>query len=213
MPSPENGASIGGVTPDDLERLAREVRSIAGLDNDELLLAPEIAARVLGTVGVVFGEAGTVARLDGRRIIVPIDHGDLNFATAHELAEWALRDIALFRGTHVERERAANYVGAAILAPAEVVRRAHDYFGERLRPLARTFALSQTSAVLRLAEVRRDERAVVTKNGNVLLRTQGTFPWADVPVVEVARGGRWRGLAKARLRGGIDEGRIALRVR
>lgn len=201
------------VGPEDLERLAKEVRKIAGLEDDELLLAPEIAGRVLGPNGVTFGATGTVARLAGGRIVVPLDHRDLNFAVAHELGEWALRDLALYRGGHVERERAANYLGAAIIAPAETMRRAHDWFGEKLHPLAKTFAISQTSAVLRLAEVRGDERAVVTKTGHVLLRTQGTFPWADVPVVDVARGGRWRGLAKARLRGGIDEGRIALRVR
>lgn len=201
------------MAPEELERLAREVRSIARLDEDELLLAPEIAARILGNENVAFSPPDTVAHLAGCRILVPLGHPDLNFAVAHELAEWALARLAGFDGEHVERERAANYLGAAIVAPADTVRRAHAHFGEKLRTIARTFALSQTSTTLRLAEVQQEERAVVTKSGNVLVRTQGCFPWADVPIVDVARGaGRWRGLAKARLRGGIDEGRIALRV-
>jgi hypothetical protein len=199
--------------PNDLEQLACEVRRIARLSDEELLLAPEIAGRVLGPRGVAFGPRGTVAFLDGVRIIVPIDHPDLNFAVAHELAEWALAYLARFGGGHVERERAANYVGAAIVAPASAVRRAHAHWGERLRTIAKAFALSQTCAALRLAEVRRDERAIITRSGHVLLRSQGAFPWGDVPVIRVARGvERWRGLTKARLRGGIDEGRIALRV-
>lgn len=195
----------------ELERLAQEIRTIAHLDDDDLPLAPEIAERVLGKGSVLFGLPGTAARLDGLRIIVPPEHPDLNFIVGHELAEWALRDVLRFRGPHPEKEQAANYVAAALLAPPMTVRRAYSYFGEHLRPLAKTFGLSQTSATLRLAEVRGDERAVVTRSGNVLLRTQGTFPWADVPVADVAHGRtQWMGLAKARLRGGIDEGRIAL---
>lgn len=199
--------------PLDLEKLAEEVRGLAGVGPDDLPFAADIAAGVLGRERVVFGAPGTVAHYDGLRIVVPRDHQDINFAVAHELAEWALEKLAGYAPPHVTRERAANYLGAAILAPADTVRRAHDYFGERIPTIARTFALSQTSTTLRLAEVRRDERAVVTRTGHVLLRSQGTFPWAEVPVVEVARGGGWRGLAKATLRGGIDDGRVALRVR
>lgn len=197
----------------ELERLAGEVRRLAGLSDDDLELAPDIAGRVLGPRGVVFGAPGTPARLDGHVIIVPPDHPDLNFAVAHELGEWALREIAGYSGPHTERERAANFVGAAILAPRPTVLRAYAYFGERVRTLSRAFALSQTSVVLRLAEVRKDERAVVTRNGHVLLRTHGAFPWANVPIVDVARGAKWRGLAKTRLRGGIDEGRVAIRLK
>lgn len=198
----------------DLERLAAEIRRLAGLDDDELLLAPDIAARILGADAVLFGLPGTASRLDGLRIIVPPDHRDLNFAVAHELAEWGLRDLLRYDGPHAEKEQAANYVAAALLAPRPTVRRAYTHFGENLRTLAKAFGLSQTSAQLRLAEVEGDERAVVTKTGNVILRTQGAFPWADVPIVGVAQGKeRWKGLAKAKLRGGIDEGRVAIRVK
>ncbi len=194
------------------EELALEVRARAGLDDDELAYASEIAARILGVENVSFTD-GTVARFENGRILIPSDHPDCNYAAAHEIAEWALRELARFDGTERERERAANYVGAAILSPARVVLKAHRQFGERLRTLAKTFAMSQTGIVLRLAEVEGSERAVVTRTGNVLFRTQGAFPWANV-VSGVARGEtRWRGLAKTELRGGIDEGRVALRVR
>lgn len=197
----------------ELEKLARCIRRLAGLEDDELLLAPEIAGRLLGPRGVVFGPPGTCAHLDGMRIVVPRDHPDLNFAVAHELAELALVRTNRFDGRHVDRERAANYLGAAILAPPQAVRRAHEYHGERLRTIARIFALSQTSMALRIAEVRGDERAVVTRTGHVIVRSKGAFPWMTVPVLSVARGTtRWKGLVKAHLRGGIDEGRVALRA-
>lgn len=197
----------------ELEFLAREVRRLARAADDELLCAPEIAVRLLGPDAVVFGARGTPARLDGDRIVVPPDHPDLNFGIGHELGEVALRDIARYRGPDDERERLANRLGAAILAPPREVARAHRFFGERLRTIARTFGLSQTSIVLRIGEVERDERAVVTRTGNVLVRTTGRVAWQTLPIVEFAKGKTAvPGLAKASLRGGIDEGRTALRV-
>lgn len=202
-----------------MEALAGEVRRRAGLADGQLELATRIAARVLGPDGVAIdpalrGAAYLCRTGDGFQIVVNPGARDVRFHVAHELGEWALRTLARFTGTHAQRERAANYIAAAILAPAPDVRRAHAALGERVGPIADAFGLSQTSTVLRLAEVRGDERAVVTRTGNVLVRSQGAFPWADVPVVDVARGeARWIGLSKAKLRGGIDEGRVALRVR
>gem|GEM_PF-4982883 len=203
----------------ELEELAREVRRRAGLSDDDVELATRIAARVLGPDAIALdttmrGAAYLRRTIDGWQIVVNPRGRDVRFHVAHELGEWALRSLAKFQGSEVERERAANYLAAAILAPEPAVRRVHAAVGERLPVLASQFGLSQTSVVLRLAEVHGDERAVVTASGNVLLRTQGAFPWMNVPVVDVARGAaRWVGLAKAQLRGGIDEGRVALRVR
>lgn len=203
----------------ELELLAKEVRRRAGLKEDELALATSIAARVLGPEAVVLdpgmrGPAYLRRTIDGFQIVVNPGARDVRFHVAHEIGEWALRALAKFDGDELQRERAANYLAAAILAPDEAVRRAHAAVGERIRTLATQFGLSQTSVVLRLAEVRGDERAVVTRTGNVLIRTQGAFPWTEVPIVDVARGdARWVGLAKAQLRGGIDEGRVAFRVR
>lgn len=203
----------------ELELLAKEIRRRAGLAADELELATKIAARVLGPDAIALdpkmrGAAYLRRTIDGWQIVVNPGARDVRFHVAHELGEWALRSLANFSGSEVERERAANYLAAAILAPEDAIRRAHATVGERIRVIASQFGLSQTSTVLRLAEVRGDERAVVTRTGNVLIRTQGSFAWADVPIIEVAHGdARWRGLTKAKLVGGIDEGRVALRVK
>lgn len=201
----------------DLEDLATEVRRRASLDDDDLELAPVIVTRVLGpdALGIVpdLHGYGHLARDSEGRYRIHIHPGkpDLNFTIAHELGHWALREIAGFRGSVVEEERAANYLGAAILAPPSTVRRAHDQWGEKVRTIAHAFGISQTAMVLRLAEVRRDERAVVTRSGNVLARG---MLWERVPVFDIARSARqWRGLARAKLRGGIDEGRVALRLK
>ena len=203
----------------EFEILAEEVRRRAGLLYDDRELATRIAARVLGPNAVAFDSTMSGAAYlrrtdDGWQIVVNPRARDVRFHVAHELGEWALRALARFEGTELARERAANYIAAAILAPEEAIRRAHQAHGERVRAIATEFQMSQTAIVLRLAEVQGDERAVVTRTGNILVRTQGAFPWANVPVVDVARGEtRWAELAKTHLRGGIDEGRVALRVR
>ncbi len=97
-----------------------------------------------------------------------------------------------------------------------MVRAVHSEHGrfKAIRPLAKVALLSQTAAQLRLGEVIGDERAVVTKSGHVLVRTQGAYPWTTVHVVD-ASGYELRqlGLAKTKLRGGIDTGRVALVAR
>lgn len=208
----------------ELEGLAREVRRRAGLGPEVFETAARIAVGVLGEDGLaVDRDLPIPAYLQetptGWQIVVNPGASDLRFHVAHELGEWALRELARFSGDHVARERAANYIAAAILAPEPAILAVHAELGERVRSIASRFQMSQTATVLRLAEVVGDERAVVTKTGNVLIRTRGVFPWADIPVVDLARDKRWKGLARthglerATLRGGIDEGRVALRVR
>jgi hypothetical protein len=201
----------------DLERLAREIRERAGLLDDDFADAVAITACIVGPMSIVYDvrTPGTFLRPrgDGRfEIVMPPGAPDLRFRLLHETAHVVIAEKQL-RLPLEEEERAANYIAAAVMAPPERLRRAHRYFGEKLKPIARTFGMSQTATQLRLGEVLEDERAIVTRSGFVMLRTQGTFPWADVPVVDVARGGRWRGLAKAQLRGGIDEGRVAVRAK
>lgn len=204
-----------------LELLASEVRRRARLDADENELATTIATRVLGPTGIALdpelaGAAYLRRHTDGGfQIVIRPTISDVRFAIMHELGHYAVREIARVRLTPIEEERAANFLAAAVLAPPEAVRRVYAHFGSDLRHLeaiAKTFGLSQTSAQLRLAEVIGDERAVVTaNNGNVLVRGKG---WKALPVLSVARGELRRpDIAKSTLRGGIDEGRIALRVR
>jgi len=203
---------------DELERLARDLRRIARLTDDEIALAPTIAERVLGVpvrLAPTMATAACLAEHDGRwRIFLRAVGPDTNFDVAHELAHYALRELAGYRGP--DEERFANHVAAAMLAPPKIVRHFRREHGDGLapiRPLARAVVISQTASQLRLGEVLEDERAVVTKTGNVIIRSRGVFPWASVPIVDVARGGaRWKGVAKARLRGGIEEGRVALRA-
>ncbi len=214
-----DGASMAPMERDELERLALDVRRRAGIANDELERAPRIALSLLGPDSLAISPGmrcpGRLKQVDGSYVIVVRPGAlDLNFTIAHELAHWALLEVAGVRLPRDQEERAANYLGAAILAPRLAVLRAHQLWAERIPRIAREFGLSKTGMVLRLAEVRGDERAIVTRNGNVLLRTQGSFPWADVAIVEIARDLRLeRRLAKTSFRGGIDEGRVALRAR
>lgn len=202
----------------ELEYLAAAVRRLAGLtDKDVQPLATKIAVRLLGEDGIVLdrelrGPAYLRMREDGGyQIVVRAGLPDVRFAIAHELGHYAIREIAQAELDGVAEEHAANFLAAAILAPPHMIRRVHSFYGERLRTIACTFGLSQTSTVLRIAEVIGDERAVVTRTGNVLARGD---TWATVPVLDYARGRtKWCGLAKAKLRGGIDDGRIAVRVK
>jgi hypothetical protein len=112
-----------------------------------------------------------------------------------------------------EEERSANYIAGAILAPASTLRRAHLHFGNVLRPIAKAFGMSDTAMHLRLAEVLKDERAVVTKRKNIFIRSQGKFPWEAVDVVAVARGEIVDPRIEVVPMRGLERGRAALRVR
>src|SRR4051812_3410845 len=56
-------------------------------------------------------------------------------------------------------------------------------------------------------------RLARTRTGNVLVRSHGVFPWEGANVVgATATELRRVGLVKAKLRGGIDQGRVAIRM-
>jgi hypothetical protein len=170
-----------------------------------------LAEAILGPGSVTYGHAALPARLIGHAIVIPKGHLDLNFAVAHECAEWALRELVVWTGGHAAKERAANSIAAAMLAPPIVVTKAYARHGEDVRALAKVFGLSQTSTILRLAEVEGRGRAVVTLSGHVLSR-RIRQPTASLVLAARARTAT-PGLARTRLRGGIDDGRVALRVR
>lgn len=196
-----------------METLATEVRRSAGLCDDDLLLGPEIAARVVGPENVLLSKCRVGARLEGRRIVVPARHPDISFAFCHELAELIIQERGINAGAHEQKERAANYIACAIQAPAPTVYRAHAHFGERLSMIARVFGLSKTAAHLRLREVLGDEGAIVTRRGNVLVRNPAVIDWTHPDIVAAPHNEiRFLGLQRSRLRGRIDNGRIALRV-
>lgn len=202
----------------DLELLATEVRRRAGLTDDDNELATTIAGRLLGEQGLAVdetlrGAAYLRRRSDGGyQIVIRPSFHDVRWAVSHELGHYAIREIARAQMPVEAEEHAANYLAAAILAPPRAVRRAHAHYGaelRHLRPIARTFGLSQTATQLRLGEVLGDKRAVVTKRSNVVL-SRGSG-WMQIPAIEIARGkAKSQDIARATLRGGIDEGRVAL---
>ncbi len=200
----------------EIEHLASTMRKRAGVGAEEIVDAGEFAVRLIGPeCFIVLEHLAVGARLrrdesDSYIIEIRDNLPDVNFCCAHEVAHWGLAELAGYVGP--DEERLANSLAAALLAPASFVRRHAVHFGASLsavRPLARAVRISQTSSNIRLSEVLRDERAVLTsKSGNVLHRSDSLFPWAD----ETALKKHWRGLAKAKLRGGIDEGRTALMI-
>jgi hypothetical protein len=197
-----------------VEGFAAYLRRKAGIRATELVMAPTIVARLMGdgALGLAPGlaSAACLTAMGGRHVILLREFShDSNFDIMHECAHWALRVV--WGRPSDDTERNANALAAAILAPPQLLLSAHRKH-RSLQAMSNELMLSQTATFLRLGEVLRDERAVVTRSGNVLVRTQGAFPWASVPVVDVARGRRWPGLSRAHLRGGIDDGRVALRV-
>lgn len=197
----------------DLDRLAKEVRARARLKDDELERAPEIIVRILGPRSIAVSRsmrcAGRLDR-DERGYVIVVREGarDMNFTLAHELAHWALIEIARFKGPRLAEERAANYVAAAILAPKRSVQRASKIW-DSLPEMAEAFGLAKTSMNLRLGEVLHDDRFVVTVSGNVL-RRDSMHHLTDEDIRAEARSPVRRNLAKTYLRGGIDEGRVAM---
>jgi hypothetical protein len=198
-----------------LEELAKETRRQAGYDDDEIVTVTDVVTHCLGPDGVrvydhMIGRAALVRVNDRFHIALRRGARDVRFAMAHELGHYVLRERARARFESVEREeRAANTFAAALLAPTPLVTKAYSFFGEAHETIAKKLHLSQTATVLRLGEVRGDPRAVVTRSGHVFVRNQS----AALDVEKARRAARRAppGIARARLRGGIDEGRIALR--
>lgn len=219
MEEKKSGLAIGAkasLTGVEIEQLAMEVRRAAGASDEAVVAVVDLVIFWMGPNAIE-----VVERMIGRAALVTVDGvprimakrgaPDLRFAVAHELGHWVLRFLARVSLDHVEEERAANTFAAALLAPPSLVRRAYEFFGEDLRVASERMHMSQTSMALRLGEVRGDPRAVVTRTGHVFTRNGGTALTRE-RAAEAARGKAPRGLAKARLRGGIDEGRVALRA-
>lgn len=175
----------------DLERLAKAIRERAGLGADAFVDAVDVTTRIVGSTSIVFDPTvGDATFLRRRRdehweIVFGPDATDIRFRLLHETAHVVI-DEEQIQMSREEEERAANYIAAAVMAPPDLVRRAHEHYGEKLAPIARTFGMTLKTTRLRLGEV------------HILLRTQGALPWTDAPVSEI---GRLRGLAKAAIDG------------
>lgn len=197
-----------------LEGGASHIRTSAGFGSKELPRAIEVAVRTIGPEAVVLGDPGIRGRLVHGRIVVARDHPDINSAVSAALGRWALEREG-FTGTFAKWKDASAYVGAAICAPPKLVLRAYALHGENLRALSRVFGMSQTAMALRLGEVLRSPRAVVTVEGEVLARhVLGGEGWRARPCVALARRRlRVAGVRRTALRGGcgVDRGRVELR--
>lgn len=204
----------------DVEKLAKEVRERAGYELDDVPLATVIAERVVGHPVQLVADLPSAASLrlgeDGHVVYVRQGEADLRFKVLHEIGHYAIRELAQLSLPFETEERAASQIAGAILAPRVTLDRARNYYGERLRPLARTFGMTQTALVLRIGEAYDETRAVVTsKNRNVMTRSPTDFQWPSDLAVIAHAGSPTPGLVKVRLRGGldgIDDGRIAIRI-
>lgn len=93
------------------------------------------------------------------------------FAVAHELGHYLLRREG-FRGD--DEERAADYVGGALLAPRDAFLAARRAYGPDLGELARAFGTTETGAALRLGEVTGQPLAVIAPK---IVRVRGPLDW------------------------------------
>lgn len=94
------------------------------------------------------------------------------FAIGHELGHLLLRRYGVVCD---DEERAADYVGAALLAPRQDFLAARQAIGDDLPALAKIFSMTQTAAALRLGEVCRIPLAVVAPQ---TVRVRGPEEWA-----------------------------------
>lgn len=117
------------------------------------------------------------------------------FAVGHELGHWLLRR----HGVQVDdEERAADYLGGALLAPRRAFLAARRVVGDDFAELAETFSTTETGAALRLGEVLDQPLAVVAPQ-RVRVRGPEEWIWPDEGTLR-----RWarrpaRGLRKVRL--------------
>lgn len=103
------------------------------------------------------------------------------FAVAHELGHWLLARYGHVGDDALDgmgEERAADYLGAALLAPRRTFLTARRALGNDLPELADAFALTETGAALRLGEVLRLPLAVVAPQ-QVRVRGPAEWVWPD----------------------------------
>mgnify|MGYP000529385915 CR=1 FL=1 len=171
------------MTPDDLERIAADLRRIARKAEDEIVSAKAMAKAITGhAVEFVprYPATSALATVYGqRRVFARVGAKDENFNIAHELGHYGLEQLG-YEGP--DEEAYASYIGAALIAPPKAVTAAYAHHGEKLRPLARLFTLTESSVWLRLAEVRRDDRVLIAPGSTELVRVRG-LAWPETPVI------------------------------
>lgn len=167
--------------PDDLEECARELARIADMDPDDLNAPVDIARspKVLGPHGIIVApmtiQNGALVRLNGvqkialRRGLTPIK---IRWVVAHELGHWWLAREG-YRGE--DEEEYADRIAASILMPKRHFARTFHRHDGNVAIVSDEYAVSQTSAWLRVGEVRHEALAVV-RPGKVRVRGE----WRNV---------------------------------
>lgn len=192
-----------------LDSIAEARYDRAGLDPAAPHVGHLIGA-LLGPKALTFGRrpvSGPAAlhRVGGEyRIAVSaaLPRHDALFFASHELAHWVLRD----EGLDDEDEAAADYLGAAFLAPRRAFLLALGD-GLTIADLAARFGLTETGAALRIGETT-GRPLVVVAPASVRARGSESWVWPPEPTLR-----RWArrghpGLARARL--GDDPRRVVL---
>lgn len=193
-----------GFEPDAPQGLAKLVRSL-WRDPEAVQLVPRDALRWTPAM---------LAPVNGRwRIFVRrgVPCETVGFLIGHELGHWALRREGARFDAEADEERAADYVGAALVATHAAFRRAVREHGTDVRALAEVFGTTESLCLLRLGETTGRDLALV-RPGLVRVRGQLNFVWPDEPTIRGWATGRVPpGIAKTRGLDG-DRRRVALLV-
>ncbi|MDB4946209.1 MAG: hypothetical protein JWP97_5743 [Labilithrix sp.] len=171
---------------DDLEGIAERAYRDAGLDADKPHVT-QLARALLGENAIhrgdrpVHGPAALYRVNKEWRIVLARSLPPLYavFAVGHELGHWLLRRAG-YAGD--DEEAAADYLGAALIAPRRAFVSARRALGADIPALAAAFSMTQTGAALRLGEAFGTPLAVVSPR---LVRVRGpeTWTWPDEPTV------------------------------
>lgn len=113
------------------------------------------------------------------------------FAVGHELGHWLLTRHG-YCGN--DDEAAADYLGAALLAPRRAFLRARRALGHDLPALANAFSMTETGVALRLGEALHVPLAVVSP-AHVRVRGPEAWVWPNEATVR-----RWARVAEPGLR-------------
>lgn len=191
----------------DLESVADGAYADAGLDIERPHVM-RLAIALLGPGSIrrgprpIHGPAALLRVGDAWRIVLSrsLPQRYALFAIAHELGHWLIARHGLVGAAGVgdDEERAADYLGGALLAPRRAFLAARRALGDDLSALAKTFSTTETGAALRLGEVLRLPLAVVAPQ-TVRVRGPEDWVWPDESTLR-----RWArrpapGLRKTRL--------------
>lgn len=169
----------------DLETLAVELYERGGRDDAEPVFVPRLVrdlwhdpagVQVVPRHALRFSPAVLAWRNGKPRIYLRagLSPEDMNFLCGHEFAHWAMRQEGARFATEADEERAADYLGAALVAPRRSVHAALREVGEEPEALASALQSTQSLAMLRVGEVTGRPLALVRPG---VVRVRGGWEW------------------------------------